>query len=101
MEPDKKLVVVVKAPLTKIIRNPNHLVIYQDRVNKVNRLVTAAYLFLGYIFVHSYDDDDDDNAFNADTFMTDSFFMEVLQSLQTRTRRTPMMKHVMKPSIDQ
>ena len=71
--------------LAKIIRNPNHLAICQDRVNRVNRLVTAAYLFSRYIFVHSYDDDDD--AFNADTFMTDSFFTEVLRSLQTRTRR--------------
>src|SRR5579859_7720895 len=83
MGPDEKPVVVVKAPLAKIIRNPNHLAIYQDRVNRVNRLVTAAYLFSRYIFVHSYDDD----AFNADTFMTDSFFMQVLRSLQTRTRR--------------
>src|SRR5436305_5118121 len=83
MGPDEKLIVVVKALLAKIIRNPNHLIIYQDRVNRVNRLVTAAYLFSRYIFIHSYDDD---NAFNADTFMTDSFFMEVLRSLQTRTR---------------
>src|SRR5579859_2410137 len=85
MEPDEKPIVVVKAPLAKIIQNPNHLAIYQDRVNKVNRLVTAAYLFSRYIFVHSSDDDDD--AFNADTFMMDSFFTEVLWSLQTRTRR--------------
>ena len=84
MEPDEKPIVVVKAPLAKIIRNPNHLAIYQDRVNRVNRLVTAAYLFSRYIFVHSYDDDD---AFNVDTFMTDSFFMEVLRSLQTRIHR--------------
>src|SRR5579859_1653528 len=83
MGPDEKPVVVVKAPLAKIIRNPNHLAIYQDRVNRVNRLVTAVYLFSRYIFVHSYDDD----AFNVDTFMTDSFFMEVLWSLQTHTHR--------------
>ena len=63
MEPDEKPIVVVKAPLAKIIRNPNHLTIYQDRVNRVNRLVTTAYLFSRYIFVHSYDDND---AFNAD-----------------------------------
>src|SRR5579859_4813151 len=90
MGPDEKPIVVVKAPLTKIITNPNHLAIYQDRVNRVNRLVTAAYLFSRYIFVHSYDDDDDDDdddAFNADTFMTDSFFKEVLRSLQTLTHR--------------
>jgi len=73
MEPDEKPIIIVKAPLAKIIRNPNHLTIYQDRVNRVNRLVTAAYLFSRYIFVHSYDDDND--TFNADIFMTDSFFM--------------------------
>src|SRR5579859_7131954 len=84
--PNEKPVIVVKAPLAKIIRNPNHLAIYQDRVNRLNHLVTAAYLFSRYIFVHSYDDDDD-NAFNADTFMTNSFFKEVLWSLQTRTHR--------------
>ena len=86
MEPDEKPIVVVKAPLAKIIRNPNHLTIYRDRINRVNRLVTTAYLFSRYIFVHSYDNDDDD-AFNVDTFMTDSFFMEVLRFLQTRTRK--------------
>ena len=53
MGPDEKPIVVVKAPLAKIIRNPNHLTIYQDRVNRVNRLVTTAYLFSRYIFVHS------------------------------------------------
>src|SRR5579859_6809858 len=76
--------------LAKIIRNPNHLAICQDRVNRVNRLVTVAYLFSQYIFVHSYDDD------NADTFMTDSFFKEVLQSLQTRTRRASKDKNTLR-----
>jgi hypothetical protein len=83
MWPDEKPIVVIKAPLAKIIWNPNHLAIYQDRVNRVNCLVTTAYLFSQYIFVHSYDDD----TFNADTFMMDSLFMEVLQSLQTHTHR--------------
>jgi len=92
MGPDEKPVVVVKAPLAKIIWNPNHLTIYQDRVNRVNRLVTTAYLFSRYIFVHSYDDND---AFNADIFMTDSFFMEVLRSLQTRTRRAARTEDVL------
>ena len=54
MGPDEKPIVVVKAPLAKIQRNPEHLAIYQDRVNIVNRLVTAAYLFAHYIFVHAY-----------------------------------------------
>ena len=86
MGPDEKPV-VLKAPLAKmIIRNPNHLTIYQNRVNRVNCLVTAAYLFSRYIFIHSYDNYDDDDAFNPDIFMTDSFFMEILRSLQTRTR---------------
>ena len=93
--PDEKPV-VVKAPLAKIIRNPNHLTIYQDRVNRVNRLVTAAYLFSRYIFVHSYDNDDNDDAFNADIFMTDSFFMEVLRSLQTRTRKAAKTEDVLR-----
>ena len=86
VEPDEKPIVVVKAPLAKILRDPNHVAVYRDRVSTVNRLVTAAYLFVRYIFIHAYNDDDDDT-FNADTFMTDSFFMEVLRSLQTRTRR--------------
>jgi len=41
-------------------------------------------------FVHAYDDDDNEDrnsAFNADVFMTDAFFMEILQSLQTRTQK--------------
>ena len=96
MGPDEKPVVVIKAPLAKIIRNPNHLTIYQDRVNRVNRLVTTAYLFSRYIFVHSYDNDDNDDAFNADIFMTDSFFMEVLRSPQTRTRRAARTEDVLR-----
>ena len=95
MGPDEKPIVVIKAPLAKIIRNPNHLTIYQDRVNRVNRLVTAAYLFSRYIFVYSYNNDDNDDAFNADIFMTDSFFMEVLRSLQTRTRKAAKTEDVL------
>src|SRR5579859_1276277 len=91
MGPDEKPVIVVKASLAKIIRNPNHLAIYQDRVNRVNCLVTAAYLFARYIFVHAYEEDENDknnnDAFSADVFMMDAFFSELLWSLQTRTRR--------------
>jgi len=87
MATDAKSIVVVKAPLAKILRNPEHLVIYQDRVNIINRLVTAAYVFARYIFVHAYEEDEND-AFNADVFMTDAFFFELLRSLQTRTRKT-------------
>ena len=57
MGPDEKPIVVVKAPLTKILRNAEHLALYRDRVNIVNRLVTAAYLFARYIFVHAYEED--------------------------------------------
>src|SRR5579859_4582883 len=91
MGPDEKPIVVVKAPLAKILRNPEHLAIYQDRVNIVNRLVTAAYLFVCYIFVHAYkedkNDENDNEAFSVDVFMMDAFFSELLWSLQTRTRR--------------
>ena len=100
MTADKKSIVVVKASLAKILCNQNHLAIYQDRVNIINRLVIPAYLFARYIFVHAYKDDENENeddendenendndAFNADVFMTDTFFLELLRSLQTRTRR--------------
>ena len=95
MAADKKSIVVVKASLAKILCNQNHLAIYQDRVNIINRLVTTAYLFARYIFVHAYENDENENdenendndAFNADVFMTDTFFLELLRSLQTRTRR--------------
>ena len=95
MAADKKSIVVVKASLAKILCNQNHLAIYQDRVNIINRLVTTAYLFARYIFVHAYENDENENnenendkdAFNADVFMTDTFFLELLRSFQTRTRR--------------
>src|SRR5437667_9022039 len=86
MAADEKSIVIVKASLAKILRNPEHLAIYQDRVNVINRLVTAAYLFARYIFVHAYEDDENDT-FNVDIFMTDAFFLELLRSLQTQTRR--------------
>ncbi len=86
MATDEKPIVVVKTSLAKILCNPAHLTIYQDRVNVINRLVTAAYLFAHYIFVHAYEDDENDT-FNVDIFMTDAFFLELLRSLQTRTRR--------------
>src|SRR5579859_6296399 len=91
MGPDEKSIVIVKTPLTKILCNPEHLAIYQDRVNIVNRLVTAAYLFAHYIFIHAYEEDkndkNDNDAFSVDVFMTDAFFSELLRSLQTRTCR--------------
>src|SRR5579859_4500793 len=91
MGPDEKPIVVVKAPLAKILHNPEHLTIYQDRVNIINRLVTAAYLFACYIFIHAYEEDkndeNDNDAFSTDVFMMDAFFLELLRSLQTQTRR--------------
>src|SRR5579859_6839048 len=91
MGPDEKPIIVIKAPLAKILHNLEHLAIYQDRVNIINCLVTAAYLFARYIFVHAYEqdenDENDNDAFSADVFMTDAFFSELLRSLQTRTRR--------------
>src|SRR2546423_2602821 len=84
-----KPIVVVKASLANILRDADHLAIYQDRVNTINCLVTAAYLLARYIFVHAYEEEenDDNDSFNADIYMTDAFFMELLRSLQTRTRR--------------
>ena len=82
---DEKSIVVVKASLSQILRNP---AIYQDRVNIINYLVIAEYLFARYIFVHAYEDDENESdAFNANIFMTDGFFFEVLRFLQTRTYR--------------
>jgi hypothetical protein len=92
MAADEKPVVVVKASLAKILHNPEHLAMYQDRVNIINRLVTAAYVFARYIFIHAYEEDENDendnDAFNAGVFMMDAFFFELLWSLQTRTCKT-------------
>ena len=84
MTTDEKPIVVVKASLAKLLHNPEHLAIYQDRVNIINRLVTAAYLFARYIFVHAYEDDEN-NTFNVDIFMTDAFFSELLRCNKSRT----------------
>ena len=79
MVADEKSIVIVKASLSQILCNPEHLTIYQDRVNIINYLVIAAYLFARYIFVHAYEDDENESdTFNADIFMTDGFFFEVL-----------------------
>ena len=79
MMADEKSIVVVKASLSQILCNPEHVTIYQNRVNIINHLVIAAYLFAHYIFIHAYQDDENESdAFNADIFMTDGFFFEVL-----------------------
>ena len=84
-----KPIVVVKASLANVLRDADHLAVYQDRVNTINCSVTAAYLLARYIFVHAYEEEenDDNDFFNADIYMTDAFFMEPLRSLQTRSRR--------------
>lgn len=83
-DPDDKPIVVLKAPLAKLLRDPEHLGIYRDTVKTINRVVTAAYLLARFIFVHAYEDDDD---FNVDIYITTDFFFECLRALQTRTRR--------------
>jgi hypothetical protein len=81
---EEKDIVVLKAPLAKILRDPRHVEIYQNRVNSINRVVTTAYLLSRYIFVHSYEDNPN---FNVDIYISTDFFCEVLRALQTRTRR--------------
>jgi hypothetical protein len=83
-EPEEKQIIVLKAPLAKILRDAQHLEIYRDTVKSINRVVTAAYLLTRYIFVHAYEDHPN---FNADIYINTDFFCEVLRALQTRTRR--------------
>jgi hypothetical protein len=52
-------------------------------VDKVHRITTAAYLLVRFILIHSYEAD---RHFNADVFMTTTFFPECLYSLQTQCR---------------
>ena len=75
-----KPITVVKASLVNILHDADHLAIYQDRVNTINCLVTAAYLLARYIFVHTYEEkeNNENDSFNADIYMTDAFFMELL-----------------------
>jgi len=75
--------VILKTSLRSILRNHQHLMIYQDVVTRINKLVTAAYLFICYIFVNAYDDDGE---FNADQYVTPGFFTEVLKLLQPPDR---------------
>src|ERR1700685_2942448 len=83
-QPEDKQIVVLKAPLPKILRDPRYVQIYRDTVNSINRVVTASYLLTRFIFVHAYEDDAN---FNADIFINTDFFCEVLRALQTRTTR--------------
>src|SRR4051794_35329048 len=81
---NNKHIVVVKAPLAKLLQHPQHLGIYRDTVKTINQFVTAAYLLARFIFVHAYEDDDN---FNVDEYITTDFFFECLRALHTRTRR--------------
>ena len=55
---DNKDIVVIKAPLAKLLRNPRHLEIYHEIIKTVNRTVTASHLLAWFIFIHAYEDDD-------------------------------------------
>jgi len=80
--PDAKHIIIIKAPLAKLLRDPQHLGIYRDTIKTINRVVTAAYLFARFIFVHAYEEDDN---FNVDEYITTDFFFECLRALQTIT----------------
>jgi hypothetical protein len=84
-DPDNKDIVVIKAPLAKLLQDPRLLDIYREMVKTVNRVVTASYLLARFIFIHAYEDYDE---FNADIYITPDFFTECLRALQTGTRRT-------------
>ena len=49
---DEGNMVVLKAPLYKILQNPLHVDRYRDVVRTVNVIMTAAYLLIRYIFVN-------------------------------------------------
>ena len=77
--PNDKHIVVVKAPLAKLLRDPQHLGIYRDTIKTINWVVTAAYLLARFIFVHAYEDDND---FNVHEYITTDFFFECLHALK-------------------
>jgi len=62
--PDAKHIIIIKAPLAKLLRDPQHLGIYRDTIKTINRVVTATYLFARFIFVHAYEEDDNFNVDN-------------------------------------
>ena len=82
--PDAKHIVIIKAPLAKLLRDPLHLGIYHDTIKTINGVVTAAYLLARFIFVNAYEEDDN---FNVDEYITTDFFFECLRALQIRSRR--------------
>ena len=78
-------IVIVKASLHNILRNPQQVDQYREVVHNINTIITATYLLIRYIFVNEYDDDDDD-VFNVDEYITPAFFKECLKALQERRR---------------
>src|SRR5437667_7443501 len=82
---DKGNIVIFKAPLHKFLQNPQHVDRYREVVRTINTIVTAAYLLIRFIFVNEYDDDND-NAFNVDEYITPAFFKECLKALQRQTQ---------------
>ena len=80
---DRGNIGVVKAPLHKILQNPLHVDRSRDVIRIVNTIVTAANLFIRYVFVNEYDDND---AFNVNEYITPAFFKECLKALQTQTQ---------------
>jgi hypothetical protein len=55
-DPDNKDIVVIKAPLAKLLRDPQLLDIYREMVKTANRVVTASYLLARFILIHAYED---------------------------------------------
>jgi len=76
-------IIVVKASLHRILRDPQLVHQYRQVICTINKIVTAAYLLVRYIIVNEYDSDD---SFNVDRYITPPFFKESLKALQTRTR---------------
>ena len=64
---DKGNIVIFKAPLHKILQNPQHVDRYREVVRTINTIVTAAYLLIRFIFVNEYDDDDYDHSMLMNT----------------------------------
>ena len=75
--------ITIRFPLSKMIRDPNDLTTYVALVQIINRVVTASYLFAKFVFLNEYNDNDE---FNANEFINQAFFVEILKSMQGRRR---------------
>src|SRR5947207_14013517 len=78
-------IVIVKASLHNILRNPQQVDQYREVVRNINTIITATYRLFRYISLNEYDDDDDD-VFNVDEYITPALFKECLKVLQERRR---------------